>query len=488
MMELLVTVLGYRALVAALEPVAAPVIGRQDVSAAARDLRPARSTRGSATICPPAQAQRKFHAMIASLEATEGPDFSEEDIDDETVPSLLAAPRGARRARRRHRRLSRLPHHLPRLPRPRARTRSGLRHRPFRARRPRRHRFRGGRDRAGGRPRDGGARPREDPPCPPGRGTGRRAQGAQSARGRSRPPPGHGKRGGAAPAALLSPGGVLRAGFRTASRRPCAARRARPSSGRLSPRRPSPAIRPRSRRWNGPRRTCGGWRRRACTSCTGSPTATADMPAVTTTGSAMKARPLQIDFRLLGEARKAFEGLNRAGFGRAALSDPRLAPAYRAVAESLPDVAERLGAVLRALQDTNWEAAEIDDRPCVRVGIRPALPNRPGQSSSGRACLRPRSGSHGSGRPGAAARAGSRGPRAIRTGDSMSKRWSARSPAERRKLEAEFIGLHGAQLLLDPESAPWSEAGLHARPATGATAGFLRPHLRSPARRRTAAR
>ncbi|MYE58393.1 MAG: hypothetical protein F4X35_02235 [Alphaproteobacteria bacterium] len=40
----------------------------------------------------------------------------------------------------------------------------------------------------------------------------------------------------------------------------------------------------------------------------------------------------------------------------------------------------------------------------------------------------------------------------------MSRRWSARSPAERQRLEAEFVGIHGAQLLLDPESALCSEA------------------------------
>ena len=172
--------------------------------------------------------------------------------------------------------------------------------------------------------------------------------------------------------------------------------------------------------------------------------------------------PLQIDFRLLGEARKAFEGLNRAGFGRAALSDPRLAPAYRAVAE-MPARRRRAPRGGAPRPPGHGLGGSRGRRPAgVRVGIRPALPNRPGSSSSGPARRQRRPG-----RSDAAARANSRGSHAIRTEDSMSKRWSDRSPAERRKLEAAFIGLHGAQLLLDPESTPWSEAGLHAprRPA-----------------------
>ena len=73
---------------------------------------------------------------------------------------------------------------------------------------------------------------------------------------------------------------------------------------------------------------------------------------------------LQLDFRILGEARKAFDGLNRVGFERSAPSDPRLAPAYRALAQALPAVSERLGAVLRTLgPGAAWEPAEAEDRP-----------------------------------------------------------------------------------------------------------------------------
>ena len=71
-----------------------------------------------------------------------------------------------------------------------------------------------------------------------------------------------------------------------------------------------------------------------------------------------------LDFRLLGEARKAFDGLSRAGFERSAPNDPALAPAYGALADALPGVSERLGTVLRTLgPPDSWEAAEAEDRP-----------------------------------------------------------------------------------------------------------------------------
>ena len=71
-----------------------------------------------------------------------------------------------------------------------------------------------------------------------------------------------------------------------------------------------------------------------------------------------------LDFRLLGEARKAFKGLNRAGFEPSAPRDPRLAPAYAALADAMPAVAERLATVRRTLEPpAAWEAAEAEDRP-----------------------------------------------------------------------------------------------------------------------------
>ena len=74
-------------------------------------------------------------------------------------------------------------------------------------------------------------------------------------------------------------------------------------------------------------------------------------------------RVFELDFRIIGEARKAFDGLNRAGFAHSAPDDPRLAPAYRALAQELPAISERLGAVLRTLgPGAAWEPAEAEDR------------------------------------------------------------------------------------------------------------------------------
>ena len=74
--------------------------------------------------------------------------------------------------------------------------------------------------------------------------------------------------------------------------------------------------------------------------------------------------PAALDFRLLAEARRAFEGLNRAGFERSAPHDPYLASAHAALVECLPAVVERLGEVLRVFAaPERWAAAEAEDRP-----------------------------------------------------------------------------------------------------------------------------
>ena len=74
--------------------------------------------------------------------------------------------------------------------------------------------------------------------------------------------------------------------------------------------------------------------------------------------------PATLDFRLLGEARRAFEGLNRAGFERSAPNDPHLASAHAALAERLPALVERLGGVLGIFASPQrWTDAEAEDRP-----------------------------------------------------------------------------------------------------------------------------
>ena len=74
--------------------------------------------------------------------------------------------------------------------------------------------------------------------------------------------------------------------------------------------------------------------------------------------------PTALDFRLLGEARRAFEGLNRAGFERSAPNDPHLVAAHAALADRLPVIVERLGTVLGIFSaPERWADAEAEDRP-----------------------------------------------------------------------------------------------------------------------------
>lgn len=93
--------------------------------------------------------------------------------------------------------------------------------------------------------------------------------------------------------------------------------------------------------------------------------------------------PTTLDFRLLGEARRAFEGLNRAGFERSAPDDPHLASAHAALAERLPALIERLGGVLATFASLErWADAETADRP-VFAGAFTRLYATAGTDSTG---------------------------------------------------------------------------------------------------------
>ena len=360
MMELLVTVLGYRALVAALEPVAAPVIGRQDVSAAARDL--ARTLYAwLGDHLPAAQAQRKFHAMIASLEATRGPDFSGEDIDDETVLHFW------------------LRHVVPGEP--------GAATGDFRGYRTTFLAFL-----ALARVLEAGSGISRFEHAAP--------VGTDFEAGEIEPVDGPGIAGAFEEDPLARLEEEPAAALKALNRREVALVRLPVTESEGVRRLPRSYLRAdcfgrvQNRISQALRSKAGPAELRKAVAAAPEPGYPAQVEALEQAEAHLRrvakaclyvlhriargdgedaggdddqerdeGAPLQIDFRLLGEARKAFEGLNRAGFGRSALSDPRLAPAYRAVAECLPDVAERLRAVLRALQDTDWEAAEVEDRP-----------------------------------------------------------------------------------------------------------------------------
>ena len=93
---------------------------------------------------------------------------------------------------------------------------------------------------------------------------------------------------------------------------------------------------------------------------------------------------LALDFSLLGEARQAFDGLNRAGFERSAPNDPDRAPAYLALAEALPMVSERLATVLRTLgPPPTWEPAEAEDRPIFAGAFARLYTQRPRSAQRG---------------------------------------------------------------------------------------------------------
>ena len=68
-----------------------------------------------------------------------------------------------------------------------------------------------------------------------------------------------------------------------------------------------------------------------------------------------------VDVEGLAEARAAFKALNRTGFDGGALSDPDRRAAFVALADILPDIADRLRVSQRALEACDWRAAEADD-------------------------------------------------------------------------------------------------------------------------------
>ncbi len=390
MMELLVSTLGYRALVAAMDPLTAPVVDRDAVSAAALDLA-RRLYEWLGGHLPTAHAQRKFHAMVEFLEEDRGPEFTEEDIGDEAILRFWLRQAGADDA-----------------------------------------------GRAGGASADFRSY----------RNTflafvtlaGVLAEGAEIGRFERRTPLGADFEAGevdpaagpvvthdgpedeplarlqAEPAAAVKAlnrrelallqlpvgeNGWVRRLPRSYLRAECFG----PVQNRLSQalRRKAGAAELAAIVAGGPdpgyltrietlaqadehvrrvAKAClyvlhrlgrgesgedgGGGRASASDRSSGSADGDAGFGDHGRAGEAERAPGSvpDLDFRLLGEARKAFKGLNRAGFEPSAPRDPRLAPAYAALADAMPAVAERLATVRRTLEPpAAWEAAEAEDRP-----------------------------------------------------------------------------------------------------------------------------
>ena len=360
MMELLVSVLGYRALVAVLDPLAAPALRRGAISGAARSLA-RRLYAWLADHLPAAQAQRKFRAMTAFLEEAYGPDFSQEAIADEVVLRFW------------------LRHAVPPVD--------------------------GGNDTRGAaiaagdfrgfrttflafvsllRVLEAGAAlgrfERSVPIGPDGRsGVIDPAAGRQDL---------HGMAEDADPLARLqeAPADAVK----VLNRREVALL--------ALPVGESEAVRRLPRSWLraecfGPvqnrlsqarRRRAGAAELAVLATAAPDPDYRSRIEALEKTAAHLAraaqaclyvlhrgralcggtGAPATFDFRVVSEARRAFEGLNRAGFERSAPHDPCLVVAHAALAEHLPIVIERLGTVLRVFSSPErWTAAEVEDRP-----------------------------------------------------------------------------------------------------------------------------
>ena len=367
MMELLVSVLGYRALVAALDPLVAPGLRRGAVSGVARSLA-RRLYAWLADHLPAAQAQRKFRVMTIFLEETLGPDFTEEDVDDEAVLRFW------------------LRHAVPPVE--------------------------GGNDTRGAATTAGDFRGFRttflafvsllrvlEAGAALGHFERRVPIGSDGRSGEIDPAAGlqdlHGMAEDADPldrlqeapadavkvlnrrelALLTLPvgeSGAVRRLPRSWLRAECFG----PVQNRLSQalRRQAGAAELAALATAAPdlgyrgriealEKTAGHLARaaRACLYVLHRGRAEGDETAETTT----------LDFRVASEVRRAFEGLNRAGFERSAPHDPRLVSAHAAVAENLPIVIERLGAVLRIVgPPERWSAAEAEDRPVFADAFR----------------------------------------------------------------------------------------------------------------------
>ena len=360
MMELIVSTLGYRALVDALDPLAAPAVDRATVAGVARDLA-RRLYAWLGDHLPTAQAQRKFHAMVAYLEEARGAEFTEADIDDEAVLRFWlhnVTPAGGGGAAdgasagsdfRGYRNTFLAFLALARVLAEGAELGRFERHATI------------GPDFEAGEidpaaesaARPEGAAASDDPlarleqePAAAVKALNRRELALL------RLPVGE------SDAVRRLPRSYLRAEcFGPVQNRLSQALRRKAGAAELAAvvaAGPDPGYRAQIDALG----KADAHVRRVAKACL------YVLHRMGDGGAAGAEAVPALDFRLLGEARKAFEGLNRAGFEPSAPRDPGLAPAYAALADELPSVSERLAAVLRAFDPAgSWEGAEEEDRP-----------------------------------------------------------------------------------------------------------------------------
>ena len=361
MMELLVSTLGYRALVDLSDPLSAPALRRSAVSRAAGDLA-RRLYEWLADHLPAAQAQRKFRAMTDFLEEVRGPDFTDDDIDDEAVLRFWLRHAGAREGSGNEGRSGAAGHgdfrgfrttFLAFLALLRV-LEAGDELGRFERRVP-----------IGSDPEAG-----EIDPAAEWQAVGAAGDEEDPLSRLQEEPAAAVKVLNRRELALLALPVRESEGVR---RLPCSYLRAEcfgPVQNRLSQ-----ALRRRA-----------GVEELAVLAETGpNPTYLDHIEAmekvaahlmraaraclyVLHRGRAVREgdddSPTTLDFRLLGEARRAFEGLNRDGFDRSAPNDPHLASAHAALAERLPALVERLGGVLGIFASRErWTDTEAEDRP-----------------------------------------------------------------------------------------------------------------------------
>ena len=361
MMELLVSTLGYRAVVDVSNPLSAPALRRSAVSRAAGDLA-RRLYKWLADHLPAAQAQRKFRAMTEFLEEVRGPDFTDDDIDDEAVLRFWLRYAGARDGSGN------------------ARWSAAAGHGDFRGFRTTFLAFlalfrvleAGG---ALGRferriPIGPDAEAGEIDPAAEWQAVGVGEEEEDPLSRLQEEPAADVKVLNRRELALLAlpvreSGGVRRL--------PCSYLRAEcfgPVQNRLSQalRRQAGVEELAVLAETGPNPTypdhieamekVAAHLTRAARACL------YVLHRARTAREGDDDSPTTLDFRLLGEARRAFDGLNRAGFERSAPNDPHLASAHAALAERLPALVERLGEVLGIFASPEpWMDAQTEDSP-----------------------------------------------------------------------------------------------------------------------------
>ena len=80
-----------------------------------------------------------------------------------------------------------------------------------------------------------------------------------------------------------------------------------------------------------------------------------------------------VDLAAFATQRKAFNAINRVGFGRSALEDSTPRRAFEVLAEALPPISEALAAVLDAFENDKMASVRGHRPAAVRGRVRPSV-------------------------------------------------------------------------------------------------------------------